>query len=148
MVPLLLKLRILKSKSVLIPLWFRFILKPKEQSRKIELVRGPRTTWNLTVTLSLAEKSNLFTVTQVISGLLSFLRSWCPPTPLALWHHWPEAHTDHCCICHTPPSLQTPAASSHHTQSRRRHSREECRLALQGWTTGWWLQEGESQTEV
>lgn len=48
MVPLLLKLLILKSKSVLNPLWFHFILKTKKQIRKTELVRGPRTTWNLT----------------------------------------------------------------------------------------------------
>lgn len=63
------------------------------------------------------------------------------PPPLQ-WHHWPAAHKGRCCICHTPPSLQTPAALSRHTQSRRRHSREGCRLAPQGWTTGWWLQGG------
>lgn len=56
-----------------------------------------------------------------------------------LWHHSPAAHTGRCCICRTPPSLQTPAAGSRRTRSRRRHSRGGRRLVRRGWTIGWWL---------
>lgn len=149
MVALLLKLLTLKPKSVLIPLWFYFILKNKKQTRKLELVRGPRTTWNLTDGLCPWQRNQISSLQPKLSqDYYLFLRSWCPSNPPALQYHWPEAHTDHCCICRTPPSLQTPTASSHRTRSRRQHSREEYRLALQGWTTGWWLQKGESQTDV